>query len=94
MKPAELNLQLLDALSELTKLRPEWRLGQTVANMAVTAGRMDAGGVWDLEDEEALLAAKTLIAQYSRIDSNTAGTVGDGQTESAPNTSFAADHGR
>src|SRR5262249_3223729 len=70
MKPAELRLHLLDALSQLTKLRSEWRFGQTVANLAMTAGRMDAGGVWDLEDEEALLAAKTLIAQYSQIKSD------------------------
>jgi hypothetical protein len=26
---------------------------------------MDSGGVWDLEDEEALEAARTLIQQYS-----------------------------
>jgi hypothetical protein len=46
-------------------MRPEWRLGQTFANLAMTAGRLDSGGVWDLEDEEALAAAKTLIDQYA-----------------------------
>ena len=44
---------LLAALAELGRLRPQWRLGQTVANLATTAGRLDGGGVWDLEDEEA-----------------------------------------
>jgi len=66
----QIRLELLDALSQLSKLRPEWRLGQTVANLAMTAGRMDAGGVWDLEDDEALSAARTLIAQYSEIDAS------------------------
>lgn len=37
--------ELLDALAELGRLRPEWRLGQMLANLAMTAGRMDAGGV-------------------------------------------------
>jgi hypothetical protein len=44
----------------------EWRLGQTLANVAMTAGRLDAGGVWDLEDEEALAAVHMLLQQYSQ----------------------------
>jgi hypothetical protein len=36
-----------------------------LANLAMTAGRLDGGGVWDLEDEEALAAARTLLEQYS-----------------------------
>ena len=60
--------QLIDALSQLSKLRPEWRLGQTMSNLAMAAGRMDAGSVWDLEDDEALFAARVLIAQYSETD--------------------------
>jgi hypothetical protein len=59
---------LLAALSELGRLRPEWRLGQTLANLAMTAGRLDAGGVWDLEDEEALAAARALLAEYRRAE--------------------------
>ena len=62
MTPSDhLREDLLSALAELGRLRPEWRLGQTLANLARTAGRLDAGGVWDLEDEEALAAARTLI---------------------------------
>src|SRR5437764_15136187 len=68
----EIRLELLAALSQLSQLRPEWRLGQTLANLAMTAGRMDPGGVWDLEDEEALAAAKALIGQYSEIASEVA----------------------
>src|SRR5262245_9617045 len=67
-----LRRELLAALSQLSRLRPEWRLGQTVANLAMTAGRFEAGGVWDLEEEEALSAARALIEQYSEIDSEVA----------------------
>ncbi len=65
----ETRLQLLDALSELSQLRPEWRLGQTLANLATTAGKLEPGGVWDMEDKEALAAARTLIDQYSKGES-------------------------
>jgi len=39
-----------------------------LANLAMTAGRLDPAGVWDLEDESALAAAKTLIVQYSELE--------------------------
>ncbi len=58
--------QLLAALAELGRLRPEWRLGQTIANVAMTAGRTDA--VWDLEDEEALAAVRELLEQYKSAE--------------------------
>jgi hypothetical protein len=60
---------LLAALSQLGRLRPEWRLGQTLADVAMAAGRLDAGGVWDLEDEEALAAARMLIEEYTDAES-------------------------
>jgi len=73
MKPTgQTRLELLVALSRLSQLRPEWRFGQTVANLATTAGRLDAGSVWDLEDDEALAAARTLIEQCSEIDAEAA----------------------
>ncbi len=63
---------LLAALAQLSRIRPEWRLGQTLANLAMTAGRIDSGGVWDLEDDEALAAAMTLIEQHSEVESQVA----------------------
>jgi hypothetical protein len=70
MRPSEqIRAELMAALSELSHIRPEWRLGQTLANLATTAGRLDPGAVWDLEDEEALAAARTLIRQYSEGES-------------------------
>ncbi len=62
---------LLAALAELSAARPEWRLGQTLANLAMTAGRLEPGGVWDLEDQEALAAARTLLAEYRDQNSGT-----------------------
>jgi hypothetical protein len=64
----ETRTELLAALAEVSRLCPEWRLGQLVANLATTAGRLDLGGVWELDDAEALAAAKTLIEQSSRVD--------------------------
>jgi hypothetical protein len=64
----ETRTELLAALAEVSRLRPEWRLGQLVANLATTAGRLDSGGVWELDDAEALAAAKTLIEQSSHVD--------------------------
>jgi hypothetical protein len=57
--------ELLAAIAQLSRLRPQWRLGQLIANLATTAGRLDSGGVWEIDDAEALAAAKTLIEQYS-----------------------------
>jgi hypothetical protein len=54
--------ELLAALVELGCIRPVWRWGQTLANVAMTAGRLDAGAVWDLEDEEALAAAQVRLS--------------------------------
>lgn len=58
---------LLAALDQLGQLRPNWRLGQTLANLAMVAGRMDASGLWDMEDDEALVAARVLIEQHSAV---------------------------
>jgi hypothetical protein len=61
MTTEETRAELLKALAELGREHPNWRLGQTLSNLAMAAGRLDAGGVWDLEDGEALAAARRLI---------------------------------
>jgi hypothetical protein len=63
MSERETRSELLRAIAELGELFPEMRLGQMMANLATFAGRMEAGGVWDLEDAEALAAARDLIEQ-------------------------------
>jgi hypothetical protein len=55
--------ELLAALSELGRVHPQWRLGQTLANVAMAAGRLESGGVWDLEDDEALQAIRRMLGQ-------------------------------
>lgn len=64
--------ELLAALAELSRVFPDWRLGQTMAKLAMTAGRMDAGGVWDLEDEEALAAVRKLLGCNSAAERESA----------------------
>jgi hypothetical protein len=61
MTTEETRRELLGALAELGRMHSNWRLGQTMSNLAMAAGRLDAGGVWDLEDDEALAAARVLL---------------------------------
>lgn len=61
MTSQETRTELLEALAELGREHPNWRLGQTLSNIAMAAGRLDAAGVWDLEDDEALMAARRLL---------------------------------
>ena len=53
--------ELLEAISKLRSLFPDWRMGQLVANLVTAAGGMDAGDIWDMEDEKLLEAARRLI---------------------------------
>jgi hypothetical protein len=69
MTAGETRAELLSVLAELGQAHPNWRLGQTMSNLAMTAGRLDAGGVWDLEDDEALAAARRLLAQQTSMRS-------------------------
>lgn len=72
MSTEETRAELLEALAELGRARPNWRLGQTIANLAMAAGRLDEGGVWDLEDEEALAAARRLLGDRAETPTRTA----------------------
>jgi hypothetical protein len=53
--------QLSEAISDLRVLFPDWRMGQLVGNLVTAAGGMDAGAIWDVEDEQLLEAARRLI---------------------------------
>jgi hypothetical protein len=57
--------ELVQAISELHALFPDWRLGQMVANLATAAGATDPGAIWDIEDEQLLTAARRLIERNS-----------------------------
>ena len=65
----ETRAELLEALAELGRAHPNWRLGQTLSNLAMAAGRLDAGAVWDLEDDEALAAARRLLNPREHVSS-------------------------
>ncbi len=64
MTTEETRAELLEALAELGHVHPNWRLGQVLSNLAMAAGRSDAGAVWDLEDDEALAAARRLLDSH------------------------------
>ncbi len=51
--------ELLAAVGELRELFPDWRLGQLLANLAQATN--PEGNVWDIADEELLVAARRLI---------------------------------
>ena len=53
--------ELLQVLSELSGLFPEWRFGQLVANVATAARGPQVEAIWDSDDEELLVAARRLI---------------------------------
>lgn len=72
MTSEETRAELLAALAELGRTHPNWRLGQTLSNLAMAAGRLDAGGVWDLEDEEALAAARRLLGSAAATSARSA----------------------
>jgi hypothetical protein len=53
--------EMVDALSELRVLFPDWRMGQLIANLVTAAGGVDAGAIWDMGDDKLLAAARRLI---------------------------------
>lgn len=53
--------ELVESISELRELFPDWRIGQLVANLVTAAGGTDAAAIWDVEDEQLLAAARRLI---------------------------------
>ena len=65
MNSEETRKELVELLTDLGRSRPSWRLGQMLSNLAMAAGRMDAGGVWELEDDEAIVAARRLLTRQT-----------------------------
>ena len=69
MTTDETRTELLEALAELGRAHPNWRLGQTLSNLAMAAGHLEAGAVWDLEDDEALAVARLLLTRRAEVPS-------------------------
>ena len=58
---SERRVELLEAIAELARRYPQWRLGQLVANVAGWAD----GDIWDVEDEQLLAAAQAHLQQLA-----------------------------
>lgn len=56
--------ELLATIAELSKLAPDLRLGQLIANLATLARGAKVEAVWDAEDDELLAAARRLRERY------------------------------
>ena len=54
------------ALEELSKIYPQWRFGQLVANVATWAKGPAAESIWDVEDEQFLKAAEEHLHSKSK----------------------------
>ena len=65
MNSEETRRELLELLAELGRARPSWRLGQMLSNLAMAAGRLDTGGVWEIEDEEAITATRRILTKQT-----------------------------
>ena len=57
--------ELLTVLSELSTACPEMRFGQLIANLSTLAKGLSAEGLWDIEDEELLAAAREQLAYFA-----------------------------
>ncbi len=66
MTSTELKQDILRAMMELVEYAPEIRFGQLVANLAVIARGPFPEAVWDMEDDELLMAVKSHIGDFER----------------------------
>jgi hypothetical protein len=57
--------ELMDAVSQLRLLFPDWRMGQLMANLLMASGAADGAAIWEVEDEQLLAAARRLINRNS-----------------------------
>jgi len=55
--------KILARLGELSRVCPEMRLGQLIANLAVVGRGIEPGAIWEIEDEELLAAANWHLAE-------------------------------
>jgi hypothetical protein len=58
--------ELIQKLSELSMLAPEYRFGQMICNLAHLA-KDSPSAVWDLEDAELLAALNQHLASWRKI---------------------------
>ena len=57
--------EILEVLTEISKVAPEVRLGQLVVNLSYLARGLSSEAIWNMEDEELLKAARSHLEQWS-----------------------------
>ncbi len=65
-------MKLLQLLAAMSERYPEWRFGETVANLAAWARQPPEPhdmGIWDVEDEELVAALERHLAQATEAAS-------------------------
>jgi hypothetical protein len=65
----ERRAELLKAIAKLCQRYPHWRLGQLIANVAGWADQE----VWDVEDEQLLVAARLHLQQLTPTEATPSG---------------------
>ena len=58
--------ELLQLLGDISEHDGDLRLGQLVTNLATLARGANVEAIWDSEDDELTLAARTLLAKYQQ----------------------------
>ena len=66
MTNAELKREILAAMADLIEYNPDVRFGQLIGNLAVIARDPSPEAVWDMEDDELLLAVRSLTETFER----------------------------
>lgn len=56
--------ELIPLLGELCAECPDVRFGQLIANMAVVAHGVEPNAVWDMEDDELLVAVRSQLELF------------------------------
>jgi hypothetical protein len=60
--------RLLNTLAEISPLSSQVRFGQLIANLSTAARGATAESIWDVEDEELLEAAQSLLRSLQSRD--------------------------
>ena len=54
----------LQMLAELSEIAPEVRLGQLIVNLSYLARGLSTESIWDMEDDESLVAARKHLEEW------------------------------
>jgi hypothetical protein len=69
---ASLRQEILMLLERLSELAPDVRFGQLIANLSYRAVAPSTEAIWDMEDEQLLVAIRNQISDLSDRSANVA----------------------